>query len=176
MTIRGVGGHAFTAPRGTAVDTDGKVVLQLSTEPLTTHVVVVSLQWGAENPQPWRDPIANVFWRDLPALQATIWQGGGVGRKLPRALPWLRDCTDAFLPAIEMRSALGLYWADGEHGPRHHFLVATDHAAQLCDRTVALVADAAQPPAPPRHDPPKGGVGGPAVLTNSSRPPRRSVC
>ena len=52
VTIRGVGGHAFTAPRGTAGDTDGKVALQHCVEPLATDVVVVSLQWGAEKPQP----------------------------------------------------------------------------------------------------------------------------
>ena len=77
VTFCGVGGHAFLAPRGTAVETDGKVALQLSAEPLTTHVVVVFLQWGAKRPQPLRDPIARVLWRDLPALQATTWQGGG---------------------------------------------------------------------------------------------------
>ena len=52
VTIHGVGGHAFAAPRGTALDSDGRVALQLTTEPLTTHVVVVSLHWGAERPQP----------------------------------------------------------------------------------------------------------------------------
>ena len=72
VTIRGVGGHAFMAPRGTAVDTDGRVALQLTAEPLTTHVVVVALQWGSERPQPSRDPIAGVLWRNLPTLQATI--------------------------------------------------------------------------------------------------------
>ena len=44
-----------------------------------------------------------------------------------------------------MRSALeGLYRAGCEYGPRHHCLVSTDHEAELCDRAVALVADAAQ--------------------------------
>ena len=47
VTIHGVGGHAFTAPRGMAVDTDGRVALQLTAEPLTTHVVVVTLHRGA---------------------------------------------------------------------------------------------------------------------------------
>ena len=57
VTVRGIGGHVFTAPRGTVVETDGGVALQLTAEPLTTHVVVAVLQWGAERPQPWRDPI-----------------------------------------------------------------------------------------------------------------------
>ena len=52
VTIRGAGGHAFTAPRGTAMDSDGRVALQLTAEPLTTHVAAVSLHWGAERPQP----------------------------------------------------------------------------------------------------------------------------
>ena len=57
VTVRKVGGHAFTSPQGRAVDTDGRVALQLSTKPtehkehLTTHVVVVALRWGAERPQ-----------------------------------------------------------------------------------------------------------------------------
>ena len=36
----------------------------------------------------------------------------------------------------------------GEHGPRHNFPVVTDYKAELCDRTVALVADAVQCQAP----------------------------
>ena len=55
VTVRGVGGHVFTAPRGTVVETDGRVPLQLAAEPVTTHVVVVALQWGGERPQPSRD-------------------------------------------------------------------------------------------------------------------------
>ena len=48
-----------------------------------------------------------------------------------------------------MHSALGgLFQVCDESGPRHHFLMATDHEAELCDRTVALVVDAAQCPAP----------------------------
>ena len=48
-----------------------------------------------------------------------------------------------------MRSALeGLYRACGKSGPWHHFPVATNHEAELCDNTVALVADAAQCLAP----------------------------
>ena len=53
VTIRGVEGHTFTTLRGTDMDTDGRVALQLSAEPSITHVVVVSLQWEAERPQPW---------------------------------------------------------------------------------------------------------------------------
>ena len=64
-------------------------------------------------------------------------------------------------PPAEMRNALeGLYWAGGEHGPRHHFLVATGHAAELCDRTVVLVADAAQCLAPHAIILPREGWGG----------------
>ena len=42
----------------------------------------------------------------------------------------------------------GLYGAGDKHGPRHHLLVTTYHAAELCDNTVALVADVAQCLAP----------------------------
>ena len=62
VTIRWVGGHAFTASRGTAEDSDGRL----------DHYVMVSPQWGAESPQPWRDPIGRFFWWDLPALRATM--------------------------------------------------------------------------------------------------------
>ena len=72
----GPGGHVFTAPRGTVIETDGGVALQLTAEPLTTHVVVAVLQWGTERPQPWRDPVARAIWRDLLVLRATIWSGG----------------------------------------------------------------------------------------------------
>ena len=51
VTIREVGGHAFTAPRGTAVDTDGRVALKVTAEPLTTQVVVLALKWGADRPE-----------------------------------------------------------------------------------------------------------------------------
>ena len=148
MTLRGTGGHVFTAPRGTVIETDGGVVLQLTEEPLTTHVVVVVLQWGAERPQPWCDPVARVIRRDLPILQATIWSGRA-GQHLPGALLWLRDCgIDSLLPA-EMRSALeGLYATGNKPGPRHHFLAAADPTAELSDNAVALVADVAQCLAP----------------------------
>ena len=111
-------------------------------------MVVVAFQWGAERPQPWRDPIAGVLWRDLPTLQATIWPGEA-GRRFPGALRWLRGYADASPSPAHMRSALaGLYRACGETRPVHHFLVATDHDAELCDNMVALVADAAQCLAP----------------------------
>ena len=42
------------------MDTDERVGLQLIPEPLTTLMVVVALQWGAERPQPWQTPIAKV--------------------------------------------------------------------------------------------------------------------
>ena len=58
-------------------------------------------------------------------------------------------CTDVAPSRAQMGSALeGLYRASGEHKLRHHFLVATDHAAERCDRTLALGADAAQCLAP----------------------------
>ena len=143
VTVRGVGEHACTAPRGTVVGTDRRVALHLAAEPLTTHVVVVVLQSGAERPQPWRDPIARVLRRVLPTPQATIWSVEP-GRELSGALPWLQDCANVSPPPAEMRRALeGLYRAGDAHGLRHHFRVATDHAAELCDNTVALVADAA---------------------------------
>ena len=56
MTIRGIGRNAFTAPRGTAVESDGSV----APEPMTTHVVLVALQWGAERPQPLRHLIPRI--------------------------------------------------------------------------------------------------------------------
>ena len=52
VAVRGTGGHIFTAPRGAVIETDGGVALQLTVEPLTTHVVVAVLQWGANRPQP----------------------------------------------------------------------------------------------------------------------------
>ena len=91
VAVRGTDGHFFTAPRGTVIETDGGTALQLTAEPLTTHVVVAVLQWGANKPQPWRDPVARAVWRDLPVLKAAVWSGGA-RRRLPGALPWLRDC------------------------------------------------------------------------------------
>ena len=111
-------------------------------------MVVAILHWGAQRPQPWRDPIARVIWRDLPTLRATIWSGGA-GQHLPGALPWLRDCGDASPPPAEMRGALeGLYASGDKPGPWHHFLVAADHTAEVSDDTIALVADVAQCLAP----------------------------
>ena len=52
VTVRGVRGHTFTPGRGTAVVTDGRLALQHIAEPLTSHVVVIALIWGAERPQP----------------------------------------------------------------------------------------------------------------------------
>ena len=142
------GGHVFSAPRGTMIETDGGMALQLTAEPLTTHVVVAVLQWGTDRPQPWRDPVAGAVWRDLPVLRATIWPGGA-GRHLLGALPWLRDCGDASPPPPEMRGAPeGLYPAGSKPGPRHHFVMAADPTVELSDDTVALAADVAQCLAP----------------------------
>ena len=105
VAVRGTGGHVFTAPRGTVIETDVGTALQLAAEPLTTHVVVAVLQWGANKPQLWRDPVARAVWRDLPALRAAVWPGGA-GLHLPGALPWLRDCGDASPPTAELRGAL----------------------------------------------------------------------
>ena len=148
VAVRGTGGRVFIAPRGTIIETDGGMALQLTAEPLTTHVVVSVLQWEPDRPQPWRDPVARVVWRHLPVLRATVWSRGA-GRHLPGALPWLRYCGDASPPPAEMRSALeGLYAAGGNPGPRHHFMVAADPTAELSDDAVALVADVAQCLAP----------------------------
>ena len=124
------------------------MALQLTAEVLTTHVVVPVLQWGAERPQPWQDPVARVIWRDLPILRATIWSGGAA-QHLPGALPWLRDCGDTSLPTAEMRGALeGLYATGDKPGPPHPFLAGADATAELSDDAVALVADVAQCLAP----------------------------
>ena len=170
VTVRGFGGHVFTAPRGTVVETDaGGVVLQLTPERLTTHVVVAALQWGAERPQPWRDPGARDIWRAPPTQRATIWSRG-VERHLPGALSWLRDCGDASPPPAEMRGALeGLYGTGDEPGPPHHFLVAADHTAAerrhgraSCRRGTVYGT--------PRHDPSRE-KGGKANSTPRLRPP-----
>ena len=59
-----------------------------------------------------------------------------------------------------MSSSLeGLYRANAR--PHHHFLVATEHQADLCDRTEALLADAAQCLAPPAMILPREGCEGP---------------
>ena len=143
VVVRGTGGHVFTAPRGTVIETDGGMALQLTAEPLTTHVVVAVLQWGAHRPQPWRDPVARAVWRDLPILRAAVWSGGA-GRHLPGALPWLRECGDASPPPAELRDALERLYSK----PRHHFLVAADHGVELSDDVVALAADVVQCLAP----------------------------
>ena len=44
VAVRGTGGHVFTVPRSTVIEMDGEVALQLTAEPLTTHVVVAVLQ------------------------------------------------------------------------------------------------------------------------------------
>ena len=143
VAVRGTGGHVFIAPRGTVIETDGGMALQLTAEFLTTNVVVAVLQWGADRPQPWRDPIARAVWRDLPILRAAVWSGGG-GRHQPGALPWLRDCRTSYPTPAEMRGALeGLY-----SRPRHYFLVAADHGVELSDEVVALAADVVQCLAP----------------------------
>ena len=86
VAVRGTGGHVFIAPRGTVIETDGETALQLTAEPLTTHVVVAALQWGADKPQPWRDPVARSVWRDLLVLRTADWPGRA-GRYLPGAPP-----------------------------------------------------------------------------------------
>ena len=143
VAVRGTSGHVFTAPRGTVIETDGGTALQLTAEPLTTHVVVAVLQWGADKPQPWRDLVARAVWRDLPAIRAAVWQGGA-GRHLPGSLPWLRDCGDASPPPAELWGALEHLYSK----PRHHFLVAADHGVDLSDDVVALAADVVQCLAP----------------------------
>ena len=143
VAVRGTGGHVFSAPRGTVIETGGGMALQLTAEPLTTHVVVAVLQWGADRPQPWRDPIARAVSRDLPILRAAVWSGGA-GRHLPGALPWLRDCGDASPPPAEMRGALERLYSK----PRQHFPVAADHGVELSDDVIALAADVVQCLAP----------------------------
>ena len=148
VAVRVTGGHIFTASRGTVIERDRGMAMQLTVEPLTTHVVVAVLQWGADKPQHWRDPIARAVWRDLPILRAAVWSGGA-RRHFPGALRWLRDCGNASPPPAEMCGATeGLYAAGSEPGPRHHFLVAADHAVELSDDVVALAADVAQCLAP----------------------------
>ena len=143
MAVRGTGGHVFTAPWVTVIEIDRGTALQLAAEPLTTHVVVAVLQWGADRPQPWRNPIAGAVWRDLPVLRAAVWPGGA-GRHLPGALPWLRDCGNASPPPAELRGALERLYCK----PRHHFLVAADHGVEMSDDMVALAAHVVQCLAP----------------------------
>ena len=143
VAVRGTDGHVFTAPRGTVIETDGGTTLQLTAEPLTTHVVVAVLQWGADKPQPWRDPVDRAVWRDLPALRAAVWPEGA-GRHLLGALPWLPDCGDASPPSAELRGALEHLYSK----PRHQFLVAADHGVELSNDVVALAADVVQCLAP----------------------------
>ena len=160
VAMRGTGGHVFTAPRGTVIETDGEMALQLTAEPLTTNVVVAVLQWGAHKPQPWQDPIARAVWRYLPILRAAI-SSGGAGRHLPGALPCLRDCLDASSPPAELCGTLeGLYAAGSKPGPRHHFLVAADPMVELSDDVVALAADVAQCLAPHAVMLPREGLEG----------------
>ena len=140
VVVRGTGGHVFTAPRGTVIETDGRTALQLTAQPLTTHVVVAVLQWGADKPQPWRDPVARAVWRDLPAPGAAVWPEGA-GRHLPGAL---RDCGDASPPPAELRGALEHLYSK----PRHHFLMVADHGVELSDDVVALAANVVQCLAP----------------------------
>ena len=83
---RVTGSHILTAQRGTVIERNGGMVLQLMAEPLTRHVEVAVLQWGTKKPQPWRDPVARAIWRDLSDLRATIWSGRA-GQHLPDALP-----------------------------------------------------------------------------------------
>ena len=143
VAVCGTGRHIFTAPRGTVIETDGGMALQLTAEPLTTHVVVAVLQWGADRPHPWRDPVAGAVWRDLPILRATV-SSRGAGRHLLGALPWLRDCGDTSPPTAELRGALERLYSK----PRHHFLVVADHGVPLSDDVVALAADVVQCLAP----------------------------
>ena len=139
VAVCGTDGHVPTTPRGTVIETDGGTALQLTAEPLTTHVVVAVLQWGANKPQPWRDPVARAVWRDLPVHKAAGWSGGA-GRHLPGALPWLQDCGDASPPPAELRGALEHLYSK----PRHQFMVAADHGVELSDDVVALAADVVQ--------------------------------
>ena len=118
-------------------------VPRLTAEPLTTHVVVAVPQWGANKPQPWRDPVAGAVWPELPVLKAAVWSGGA-GRHLSGALPWLRDCGDASPPPAELRGALKHLYSK----PRQQFLVAADHGVELSDKVVALAADVVQCLAP----------------------------
>ena len=143
VAVHGTGGHVFTAPRGTVIETDGGMALQLTAEPLTTHVVVAVLQWGADRLQLWRDLVARAVWRDLPVLRGAVCSGGA-GRHLLGALPWLRDCRDASPPPAELHGALERLYSK----PRHHFLVAVHHGLELSDDVVALAADVVQYLAP----------------------------
>ena len=72
LRISAGGWEVSAQSRSQGVDTDGRLALQLTTEPLTTHEVVVASQGGAERPQPWRDAVARGQRRDLPMLQATM--------------------------------------------------------------------------------------------------------
>ena len=143
VVVRGTVVHVFTAPQGTVIETDGGTALQLAGGPLTTHVVVAVLQWGADKPQPWRVPVARAVWRNPPVLRAAV-SPGEVGRHLLGALSWLRDCENASPPPAELRGALEHLYSK----PRHQFLVAADHGVELSNDMVALAADVVQCLAP----------------------------
>ena len=79
VAVCGTGCHVFTPPRGTVIETDWGMAWQLMAEPLTTHVVVAVLQWGADRPQPWRDPVtrpSGVTCRSLGPPSGQEEQGG----------------------------------------------------------------------------------------------------
>ena len=84
-----------------------------------------------------------------PADTARYHMARGGGEAAPGCAflaPGLRGCLSA--ASRDAQCMEELYRACGETGPRHHFLVATDHEAELWDNRVALVADLAQCLAP----------------------------
>ena len=104
VTVRGIGGHIFTAPRGTLVETDGGGGAAAHGG-APDHTCGCHHLVGGRKASTLARPDTRVIWRDPPILRATIWSGGA-GRHLAGALPWLRDCGDASPPPAKMRTAL----------------------------------------------------------------------
>ena len=80
--------HVFVAPRYTAL-----VSGRRTPEPLSSRMLVASNQVGAAQPQPWRDLLARVLWRDVPTLRASL-RPAQVGELLPAGLLWVRELSN----------------------------------------------------------------------------------
>ena len=123
------------------------MALKLTAEPLTTHVLAASLQWGSAKPQSWLGPLAQVLLRNLPTLRAFIWPAtvdrrilghspGFESAQVPPRRP--RRC------GVPDKGCTGCKPESIDRGTRSYW----QPIAVLCDRTVALVTDVVQCMAP----------------------------